>query len=92
MWVLAIPFTLLAQTVRSHGGIGFGWDEIGYVLVSSFLPTRILELTTLEGSVIALWAGTVAMIVCHVAFERARWIVPPSLWAAFKLRHSTRDK
>jgi hypothetical protein len=88
MWVLAIPFTLLAQTARSHGGMGFGWDEIGYVLVSSFLPTRIVEFVTLEGSIIALWVGTAAMIICHLAFERGRWIVPPSLWAAFHRRTS----
>ena len=88
MWILAIPFTLLAQTVRSHGGIGFGWDEFGYVLVSSFLPTRTLEMVTLEGSIIALWLGTATMIICHLVFERARWIVPPSLRAALRRRAS----
>jgi len=87
MWVLAIPFTLLAQAVRSHGGIGFGWDEIGYVLVSSFLPWRIFLFVTLEGSIIALWLGTAAMLICHLVFERNRWIIPPSLRAV--LRHRT---
>jgi hypothetical protein len=80
-WVLAIPFILLAQKVRSQGGIGFSWDEVPYVLVSSFLPPRIVEMATLEGSIIALWIGTIAMIICHLVFERSRWIVP-KLWAA----------
>ena len=91
MWLLALSFTLLAQEVRAHGG-GYTWGDFGYVLVSSFLPMRIVEFVTLEGSIIALWIGTVTMVICHLAFERTRWIVPPSLWAAFKLRHSTRDK
>jgi hypothetical protein len=94
MWVLALWFIMLAQTIRGNGFKGgpVEWGEFGYLFVSSFLPTRIVEFVTLEGSIIALWIGTVAMIVCHLAFERARWIVPPSLSAAFKLRHSTRDK
>jgi hypothetical protein len=91
MWLLALSFTLLAQEVRAHGG-GYTWGDFGYVLVSSFLPMRIVKFVTLEGSIVALCIGTIAMVICHVAFERTRWIVPPSLWAAFKLRHSTRDK
>ena len=88
IWVLALSFTLLAQEVRARGGMGFTWGEFGYLLVSSFLPIRIVEFVTLEGSIIALWLGTVAMVICHVAFERTRWIVPPSLWAAIKPRRS----
>jgi hypothetical protein len=91
MWLLAISFTLLAQEVRARGG-GYTWGDLGYVLVSSFLPMRIVEFVTLEGSIVALCIGTIAMVICHVVFERTRWIVPPSLWAAFKLRHSTKDK
>ena len=91
MWLLAISFTLLAQEVRARGG-GYTWGDFGYVLVSSFLPMRIVEFVTLEGSIVALFIGTIAMVICHVVFERTRWIVPPSLWAAFKLRPSTKDK
>ena len=90
MWLLAISFTLLAQEVRAPGG-GYRWGDFGYVLVSSFLPMRIVEFVTLEGSIIALWIGTITMVICHLAFERTRWIVPPRLWSAFKLRLS-RDK
>lgn len=87
MWVLALSFTMLAQEIRSEQGLGeFTWGGLGYLLVSSFLPTRVFVLVTLEGSIVALLLGTVAMIVCHFAFERDRWIIPPSLWAA--LHHS----
>ena len=84
MWILALWFTLLAQEMRAHGGIGFTWGEVGYVLVSSFLPTRIMEFVALEGSIIALWAGTLLMVLCHLAFETERCIVPPATWAVFK--------
>jgi hypothetical protein len=87
MWVLALSFTMLAQEIRAPGG-GWTWGDFGYLLVSSFVPTRIVDFVTLEGSIIALWIGTVAMVICHSAFERNRWIVPPSLLAAFKPRHS----
>ena len=86
MWVLALSFTLLAQWVRSEAGLGeFTWGDIGYLFVSSFVPTRIMQFVSLEGSIFALWLGTVAMIICHFKFESTRWIVPPGLWAA--LRH-----
>lgn len=86
MWILALSFTLLAQRIRGGGGGGqFGWGDFGYILVSSFLPTRIVEFVALEGSLLALGIGTAAMIICHMAFERSRWIIPPSLWAV--LRH-----
>jgi hypothetical protein len=86
VWISALWFIMLAQTIRGSGfRAGFTWKEFGYLLVSSFLPSRIVLFVTLEGSIIALWLGTVAMVICHVAFERTRWIVPPSLWAA--LRH-----
>lgn len=88
IWVLALSFILLAQRVRGGEGPGFGWDDFGYLLVSSFLPLRIVLFVTLEGSIIALWIGTVAMVICHLAFERTRWIVPPSLWAVLKPRRS----
>lgn len=95
IWVLALSFTMLAQTVRGNGfkGGGWTWGDFGYLLVSSFLPMRIIEFVTLEGSIIALVLGTVAMVICHVAFERTRWIVPPGLWAALRLlRRSRRDE
>ncbi len=84
MWISALSFAMLAQTVRGNGfsGGAWTWGDFGYLLVSSFLPTRIFEFVTLEGSVIALLIGTVAMIICHLAFERGRWIVPPILWPA----------
>jgi hypothetical protein len=75
-WVLALLFILLAQGVRRGEGPGFGWE--------------IVLLVMLGGSIIALWLETVAMVICHVAFERTRWIVPPSLWAGLKPRHSMR--
>jgi hypothetical protein len=93
MWLLALSFTLLAQEVRAQGGIAFTWSDFGYVLVSSFLPMRIVEFVTLEGSILALLIGTAAMIISQLAFERSRWIVPPGLWAALKLlRRSTRHE
>ena len=87
MWVLALSFTMLAQTVRGNGFKGGEWTrgDFGYLFVSSFLPTRIVEFVTLEGSIIALWIGTVTMVIGHMVFERTRWIVPPRLWAALKL-------
>ena len=86
MWVLALSFTELAQDIRSESFSGFSWGDLGFLVVSSFLPTRVFELVTLEGSIVALLLGTVAMIVCHLLFEMERWIIPPSLWAV--LRHS----
>ncbi len=87
MWVLALSFTMLAQEIRSEQGLGeFTWGDLGFLVVSSFLPTRVFVLVTLEGSIVALLLGTVAMIVCHLLFEMERWIIPPSLWAV--LRHS----
>ena len=85
--VLALSFTMLAQTIRGNGFEGgtWSWGDFGYLLVSSFLPTRIVEFVTLEGSLIALGIGTMAMIICHLLFERTRWIIPPSLWSV--LRH-----
>jgi hypothetical protein len=64
-WVLALLFILLAQGVRRGDGPGFGWE--------------IVLLVMLAGSIISLWLETVATVICHVAFERTRWIVPPSL-------------
>ena len=75
-WVLALSFILLAQGVRRGEEPGFGWE--------------IVLLVMLGGSIIALCIETVAMVICHLAFERTRWIVPPSLWAALKPRHSMR--
>ncbi len=86
MWVLALSFTELAQDIRSESFSGFSWGDLGFLVVSSFLPTRVFELVILEGSIVALLLGTVAMIVCHLLFEMERWIIPPSLWAV--LRHS----
>jgi hypothetical protein len=86
MWILALPFTTLAQWVRSKEGLGMEWGDVGYVFISSFLPTRVAELVTLEGSIFALWIATVAMVICHLTLEIDRRIVPPSLWAA--IRHS----
>jgi hypothetical protein len=84
MWILALSFTMLAQTIRGNGFRGeWTWGDFGYLIVSSFLPTRVIEFATLEGSIIALLIGTVAMIICHFKFEGTRWIVPPDVWAAF---------
>jgi hypothetical protein len=84
MWMLARKFVTLAQTIRGNGFSGGAWTrgDLGYLLVSSFLPARVVELVTLEGSIIALWLGTFALIICHLAFERGRWIVSPMLWPA----------
>jgi hypothetical protein len=68
MWVLALSFTLMAQWIRSEAGLGrFSWGDIGYLLVSSFMPNRIFEFVTLEGSIVALLIGTAAMIFCLLA-------------------------
>ncbi len=85
MWILALSFTLLAQRIRGGSGGEFGWGDLGYILVSSFLPMRIVEFVALEGSLLALGIGSAAMIICQIAFERSRWIIPPGLWAV--LRH-----
>lgn len=87
MWILALSFTMLAQSVRGNGFRGgqWSWGDVGYLVVSSFIPTRVFNFVILEGSMLALVIGTVAMIACHLAFERSRWIVPPGLWAV--LRH-----
>ncbi|MGA7186992.1 MAG: hypothetical protein WBY66_00700, partial [Candidatus Acidiferrales bacterium] len=94
MWVLALSFTMLAQTVRGNGFSGgeWTWGDFGYLLVSSFLPTRIVEFVMLEGSIVALLIGTVAMLICHIAFERSRWVVLPNLFSAVKLGGSTRNQ
>jgi hypothetical protein len=84
MWILALLFVMLAQEIRAPGGGGLSWGQLGYLVVSSFLPTRIFELVALEGSIFALLLGTVAMIICHFVFERPRWIVPPSVWTALR--------
>jgi hypothetical protein len=87
IWIMALSFTMLAQTIRGNGFKGgtWSWGDFGYLFVSSFLPIRILEIVTLEGSIIALGVGTMAMIICHLLFEKTRWIVPPSLRGV--LRH-----
>ncbi len=94
VWLLALSFSTLAQTVRGNGFTGgrWTWNDFGYLLVSSFLPTRIVEFVMLEGSVIALCIGTIAMLVCHIAFERTRWVTSPSLFAAVKLGGSARNQ
>jgi hypothetical protein len=84
MWVLALSFVLLAQEIRAPGS-RWAWQEYVYVLVSSFLPWRVELFVTLEGSIIALWLGTTAMLICHLLFERSRWIIPPARWAAVHL-------
>ncbi len=88
MWVFAILFIMLAQAVRDGFKSGIDGDVgyLAYLFVSSFIPTRIFWLVTFEGSIFALLIGTVAMLICHFAFERSRWIFPPNLWAA--LHHS----
>ena len=92
IWLLGTPFMMLAQTARGSGfRAGFKWGEIVYLLVSGLLPTQVFDMSTLEGSLIAIMLGTMAMIMCHLLFETTRWIVPPSLRAALKLHHS-RDK
>jgi hypothetical protein len=83
MWVLALSFTLLAQEVRAPGA-PFTWGDAGYLLISSFLPTRVAVFVALEGSIFALWIGTIAMVICHLRLEIDRWIVPPNLMAALR--------
>ncbi len=86
MWILALSFITLAQWIRSQEGLGgTSWGDLGYLFISSFLPTRIFLFVGLEGSLIALLVSTVAMVICHFRLEASRWIVPPSVWAA--LRH-----
>ena len=45
----------------------FSWGDIGYLVASSFMPNRIFELVSLEGSIFALLIGTAAMIFCLLA-------------------------
>jgi len=86
MWVLALPFAMLAQQMRAEQWGLFTWADVGYLFLSSFIPTRVVKFLALEGSILALFLGTLAMAVCHFVFERSRWIVPPSVWAA--IRHA----
>src|SRR5437016_10486774 len=74
MWVLALSFTMLAQTVRVNGFKGGEWTrgDFGYLFVSSFLPTRIVEFVTLEGGIVALGFATVPLAVCHGVVARDR--------------------
>jgi hypothetical protein len=83
MWILGLLFVMLAQEIRAPGGGGLSWGQLGYLVVSSFLPTRIFELVALEGSIFALLIGTISMVACHLLYERTRWIIPPRLRAAF---------
>jgi hypothetical protein len=83
-WVLAPSFILMAQWVRSQEGLGkFTWGDVGYLLLSSFLPTHIFLAAALEGSFFALLIGTITMVICHLRYERACWIIPPGLRGAF---------
>lgn len=82
VWVLALSFTFLAQQIRAPGP-GFSWGDFGYLLISSFLPLRIVYFVALEGSIFALLIGTVAMLVCHFKFETSRWVIPPAVWTLF---------
>jgi hypothetical protein len=82
IWILALLFLLLPLWVRPQNGIAFDWRKLGYVLLSSFMPLRILQLVTFGGNLFAFMIGTLAMISCHAIFERPRWILPPSLSAA----------
>lgn len=85
MWVLASVFMMLAQTARGSGfRAGFQWKDFGYLILSSLVPTQVFEMATLEGSLIALFAGTMLMVMCHMLFETARWVVPPGIWAALR--------
>jgi hypothetical protein len=88
IWVLALSFVLLAQKIRGGEGPGLSLQDFRYVLISSFLPWRTALFVTLEGSIVALWMGTAAMLICHVAFERSRWIIPPSVWGLLRHRAS----
>lgn len=68
MWILALSFSLLAQWIRSEQGLGrFSWGDFGYLLVSSFMPNRIVYFVTLEGGIVALLIGTAVMIFCLLA-------------------------
>lgn len=87
VWILALSFILLAQRIRGGPGPGLTRADFGYLLVSSFLPWRIALFVTLEGSIIALWLGTAAMLIGHLVFERSRWIIPPHFRVA--IRHRT---
>jgi len=92
VWVLGPLFMMLGQAVRSGGILAeFYWRDTGKLVLVGFLPTWTFEWSALEGSRIALVLGTIAMIICHLIEERARWIIPPSLWAAVKLRHSRKN-
>jgi len=83
-WILAPSFILMAQWVRSQEGLGkFTWGDVGYLLLSSILPTHIFLAAALEGSIFALLIGTITMVACHLLYERTRWIIPPRLRAAF---------
>ncbi len=85
MWVLALSFITSAQWIRSGAGLGqMTWSDYGYLLVSSFLPARVFLFVTLEGSIVALLLGSVAMIICHFRFQSPRWIVPPVSWSALR--------
>jgi len=57
--------------------------DVGYLLLSSILPTHIFLAAALEGSIFALLIGTISMVACHLLYERTRWIIPPRLRAAF---------
>ncbi|MFZ0639187.1 MAG: hypothetical protein WAN33_07635 [Candidatus Acidiferrales bacterium] len=84
MWILALGFTLLASRFRGGGDMGvIGWKRLADILLSSFIPTRVFELVTVEGSIIALLIGTVAMFICHFKFESSRWVIPPIVWTVF---------
>ena len=89
VWTLAIFFMMLAQTNRGSGfrsafeGAGDP-GFIAYLLESSFIPTRVFLFAAMEGSVIALLLGTLAMLLCHIKFESTRWIIPPGLIAILR--------
>jgi hypothetical protein len=68
MWVFALTFTELAQEIRSEQGLGgLSWGDLGFLVVSSFMPNRIFYFVTLEGGIVALLIGTAAMIFCFLA-------------------------
>lgn len=81
--MLAIWFMMLAQSIRGSGlgGAFEGVDRgfLGYLVESSFIPTRIFIFAVMEGSVVALVIGTLSMLVCHFTFESTRWVIPPSI-------------
>ena len=88
VWLSGPLFMMLAAGLRTPDMVrDFSVLEYGYIGVLSLFPGYTLYMSAAQGSAYGLVIGTILAIICHVVFEKDRWVIPPSWRRRFHLRH-----